>query len=150
MMTMGVGEVVERMEFLLECVPVLVRNMNEDAWSTPIAPGKWSPRQILGHLVDSAANNHQRIIRARYQDRPEISYDQVEWNRLSAYDEESPETILALWTAYNRHLVHLMRRLTANDLSKRYRVRDDEYPLDHLVSDYLIHLEHHLHQFLNY
>lgn len=147
---MGVNEVVERMELLLERMPVLMRQLNEEEWRKPLAPGKWSPQQILGHLVDSAANNHQRLIRARYLDRPEISYDQVEWNRLSRYDEEDPEIILDLWSAYNRHLVHLIRHLTAAELSKRYVVKEEAYDLGHLVSDYLSHLEHHLRQFLDY
>ena len=47
---------------------------------TPRAQDKWSPREIVGHLIDSAANNHQRFVRAQFTDDLVFSgYQQAEW-----------------------------------------------------------------------
>jgi hypothetical protein len=147
---MEITQVISRMETLLNIIPPLVRMMDDGMLHKPGHPGKWSPLQIIGHLIDSAANNHQRVIRSQYQHSPDISYDQVAWNRLGHYDKMDRENLLQLWVSYNRHLVHLFRQLSPTDRTRTYRVNDTVYDLDHLATDYLAHLEHHLHQFLTY
>ena len=147
---MGVESVIARLEHLLATIPALVRLIDDVQFGTPREAGKWSPQQILGHLVDSAANNHQRLIRARYMDKPVVSYDQVQWNLLGHYADANREELLQFWEAFNRHLLHIFRHMDPHDLSKKYRVHDAEYDLEHMASDYMVHMEHHLHQFLSY
>jgi len=147
---MEITGVISRLETLLDIIPPMVRMMDDEVINTPGHPGKWNPLQIIGHLVDSAANNHQRVIRAQYQNSPEISYDQVAWNRLGHYDTVDREMLLRLWESYNRHLVHLFRHLSPEGRARTYRVNDATFDLDHLATDYLSHLEHHLRQFLSY
>src|SRR6187549_2095402 len=54
----------------------------------PRAPGKWSPKQILGHLTDSAANNHQRFVRAQEQDPLKLpGYAQEHWVACQHYEQ---------------------------------------------------------------
>ena len=79
--------------------------ITEDAAARKPAPNKWSTKEILGHLVDSAANNHQRFVRLQLE--PEIrlpGYEQDGWVRVSRWQHTPWTEIIALWTAYNRHL----------------------------------------------
>src|SRR5690606_18063933 len=84
-------------------------------------PEKWSPVEILGHLVDSAQNNLQRFIRAQYEDVPHIVYNQDEWVRLAQYRDYNREDLLTLWQALNRHV---SRVLTVMDSTMYSRMCD--------------------------
>ena len=48
-----------------EASPLLAR-MKPEVVSSKESAGKWSRKELLGHLIDSAANNHQRFVRASY------------------------------------------------------------------------------------
>ena len=73
------------------------------------APGKWSPKQIIGHLIDSASNNHQRFVRAAMQDDLVFpGYAQEEWVELQAYGETPWTELLTFWMAFNRHIAAVM------------------------------------------
>jgi hypothetical protein len=128
---------------------------------TPREPGKWSPRQIIGHLIDSAAHNHQRFVRAQFT--PDLffpGYQQEEWVSIQGYDEESWEQLVQLWKHYNLHLLHLMSRISEEQLTKP-RIKhnlneiawrpipvDQPVTLEYFISDYAGHLKHHLRQIL--
>jgi hypothetical protein len=116
----------------------------------PRAPGKWSPREILGHLIDSAANNHHRFVRAQQTDRFEFPpYAQDDWVALQAYNARPWAELVALWAGYNRHLAHVMARCKPDALDTPCIIEYDEpVTLEWLMNDYLDHLHHHLHQIL--
>ncbi|HET7584496.1 MAG TPA: DinB family protein [Gemmatimonadaceae bacterium] len=123
------------------------------------APGKWSAREILGHLIDSAAVNHERFVRA--QGDPDLvypPYDQEAWVTLQGYHERSWASLYQLWRAYNLHLTEVVARIPEQELM-RPRVRhnldriawravpaDTPATLAYLVRDYVDHLRHHLAQ----
>jgi len=73
------------------------------------AAGAWSPREIIGHLVDSASNNHQRFVRAQFQDDLVFSgYAQDDWVRAGRYQDASWEDLVALWRTFNLQLARVM------------------------------------------
>lgn len=125
------------------------------------APGKWSPREIIGHLIDSACNNHQRFVRMRDRDDLVVDgYEQDAWVAAQRYQDAPWVELVVLWSTYNRHLARLM---TATPASARERVRhahnlhlrayrpvaaDRAVTLDYFMNDYVDHLEHHLGQVL--
>src|SRR5262245_61396635 len=75
----------------------------------PRAPGKWSRKEILGHLIDSAANNHARFVRGQASDDLVFSgYDQEAWVRTQRYNERPWADLVALWREYNLHLAHVI------------------------------------------
>lgn len=112
------------------------------------APGKWSIAEILGHLVDSAANNHQRFVRAQGAESYEgPKYAQDDWVAVQGYGEAPWPELVELWRLYNRHLARVIRRVPEAALDVPCRVGDDEpVTLRFLIEDYLDHLRHHLRQ----
>jgi hypothetical protein len=123
------------------------------------APGKWSPREIIGHLVDSAANNHQRFV--RFRDRDDLvvdGYEQDAWVAAQRYQDAPWWEVVVLWMTYNRHLARLM---AATPPADRDRVRSvhnlhlrafrpvpaaQSVTLGYFMNDYVDHLAHHLRQ----
>lgn len=145
----------------LDTAEPALRRLTDAAAGTPRAPGKWSPKEIVGHLIDSASVNHERFLRAVQSDDLVFpGYDQDAWVAAQKYAERSWSDLVDLWSAYNRHLLHVMHDVP-DDQRHRLRVRHSldviafrEVPpdvpatLDMLMSDYVVHLEHHLTQIL--
>jgi hypothetical protein len=125
----------------------LLSAIPEDAASKKPAPNKWSKKEILGHLIDSAANNHQRFIRLQLQ--TEISlpgYDQDNWVHLNHYQQRTWNEIVTLWSAYNRHLASVIESLDDSALGHVWHSPDGDVTLEFIASDYVRHLKHHLAQ----
>ena len=125
------------------------------------APGKWSPRQIIGHLIDSASNNHGRFVRAALNDDMIFpGYEQDGWVEIQDYQHASWRGLVSLWAAFNRHLASVMAAIP-NDVRSRPRKRHNLHEiatrgvpptepatLDYFMNDYVDHLENHLRQVL--
>jgi hypothetical protein len=136
--------------------------IDDAATSHRPAPGKWSPREIIGHLVDSASNNHQRFVRMRDRDDLVVDgYEQDAWVAAQRYQDAPWVELVVLWLTYNRHLARLMaatpadardRMRQAHNLHLRaFRTvpTDRAVTLDYFMNDYVDHLEHHLGQVLD-
>src|SRR5882672_2968437 len=124
-------------------------------------PGKWSAREVLGHLIDSAANNHQRFVRAQFSDELVFQgYEQAEWVRVQRYNEEPWDQLIQLWKHYNLHLAHLISVIPEQTLTQLRPLhnldriafetvdKDQTTTLEYFVRDYVAHLKHHLAQIL--
>ncbi len=112
------------------------------------APEKWCRREILGHLLDSAFNNHQRFVRAQLADALDTAgYAQDDWVRVQGYAEADWGALVALWEGVNRHLARVMARIPAASLATPIRIGGQPaVTLEFVVADYLRHVEHHLAQ----
>lgn len=112
------------------------------------APGKWSKKEILGHLLDSAVNNHQRFVRAQHCETLEFpKYEQDAWVANQSYNDVDWRDLVELWVIFNRHLAHVVRRIGSDDMETICKIGD--YPpmtLRELVVDYVAHMKHHLGQ----
>jgi hypothetical protein len=106
---------------------------------------KWSKKEIIGHLIDSATNNHHRLIRAQYQDTPLVVYDQNQWVLLSNYHDYPSKQLIDLWRGYNLHIVHILNNMSPSSLKRKCETTS-VFSLEYIVVDYLRHLEHHLDQ----
>jgi hypothetical protein len=125
-----------------------LRALDERSTSQPRAPDKWSAKQVLGHLIDSAGNNHQRFVRAQQEGDLHLpGYVQDHWVGVQFYNERAWAEIVELWSAYNRHLAHVISRIPEGQQAKVCRI--DPYPpetLGFIAADYVDHLWHHLGQ----
>ena len=116
--------------------------------TAPLRDGAWSRKEILGHLIDSASNNHQRFVRACLQDSLDFpGYDQNGCVRVQAPAAVDWNLLVSLWATYNRYLAHVIAQLPASKLETPCRIGSgDPVPLRFLAEDYVRHLKHHLDQ----
>jgi DinB superfamily len=121
---------------------------SDSAAAKPIQTGGWSQKQVLGHLIDSASNNHQRFVRALLQDElvwP--NYDQEGCVRAERYQDAPWSDLVTLWSSYNRFLAHVLAGIPKEKLPTRCVIGDNApMTLEELAIDYLKHMEHHLEQ----
>jgi hypothetical protein len=125
-----------------------LRALGEREAADPRAPGKWSAKEILGHLVDSASNNHQRFVRAQLA--PSLrtpGYEQERWVSVQRYQDRAWSELIALWSAYNRHLAHVIAGVPEDCRHVSCEIGGDApVTLEHVVLDYVGHIQHHLRQ----
>lgn len=136
----------------------LARVADADAARRP-APGKWCAKEIIGHLIDSASNNHQRFVRARWQeDLVFAGYEQDAWVEAQRYREAPWPELLHLWEDFNLHLARVMKatpdavrlrshtRHNLDQLAWKPTAAEQPATLDYFMRDYVDHLKHHLRQ----
>lgn len=111
------------------------------------APGKWSKKEILGHLIDSASNNHQRFVRLQIDNNITLpKYKQDEWVAVQHWQDKEWGSIITLWKLYNEHIAYIFKRADESKLSNVMMLGDKEYTLQFLIDDYVDHMENHLRQ----
>lgn len=125
--------------------------IGEDRAGQPLSDGKWSRKQVIGHLIDSALNNQQRFVRAQLDTSLTFpGYAQDAWVAAQAYQERSWADLLALWTALNRHLAHVIAHIDPRSLETPCTIgAGAPVTLRFVAEDYVRHLRHHLAQVLN-
>ncbi|MDQ2929666.1 MAG: DinB family protein [Gemmatimonadota bacterium] len=127
--------------------------------SLPRAPGRWSRKEIVGHLIDSASNNHQRFVRAQFtNDLVFPGYDQDGWVSAQRYGIAPWSSLVTLFAEFNLHLARVIESIP-QDVRTHARMRHNLHEiaftqipasepttLEYFMGDYVVHLEHHLAQ----
>lgn len=135
--------------------------LSEATVSTKPAPNKWSPKEIVGHLIDSATHNQQRFVRAQLQDNLIFpGYEQEEWVAIQQYQQREWQELLALWCALNVHIARIMAATPESVLHRAHQEHSfrpisfvpgsfaETATIRDFMVDYVDHLEHHLRQIL--
>lgn len=154
-------QVVTELREVVERAAPLLSALSDEESARPVAAGKWSPREIIGHLIDSASNNHQRFVRAQFQDDLIFpTYAQEDWVRVQDYARAPWRELLTLWQSYNLQLARVMaavpqvvrdrehRKHNLHRIAWQIVPEDKPATLFYLMSDYVSHLKNHLRQIL--
>jgi len=121
---MTVEQSINRLEFLTSHIPRLLSEIEEANLSLKTSPEKWSKKEIIGHLIDSATNNHQRFIRGQFELNPEISYNQDKWNEFNFYNDIPGKQIISFWKFYNQQLMEIVKRIPKEKPKEKLKLKD--------------------------
>lgn len=130
-----------------EYLPEL-NSLNEAQSSIKPLPNKWSKKEIIGHLIDSAQNNIRRFIVAQYEENPVIVYKQDNWVSINNYQSHSLNDLIQLWYLLNKQICSILNN-SSQEMLQRSSQTDSLHSIEWLAKDYIKHLKHHLHQILN-
>lgn len=135
-------ELIEIVEFFAARLALLDDSQVRDKSSDE----RWAIIEVVGHLVDSASNNHQRFVRAQESESLVFpKYEQNSWVKTQHYRQSSWENLIDLWKSYNLHLAHVIRLIPDGKLRNKCTITPNEpVSLSYLIEDYLVHLKHHL------
>ena len=127
----------------------LLQQADEKSYLFKVSANKWSKKEILGHLVDSAQNNISRFIVAQYEDVPKIVYNQDSWVAISDYQNYPIGDLITLWRLLNNHAAIILSNTDREASQKKCDTNGAEtHSIEWLANDYIKHLLHHLHQIL--
>jgi hypothetical protein len=139
----NIQELSNAIDHLLE---VDVQSIN---WTYKPAAEKWSKKEIIGHLIDSAQINLQRFVRCTYSENFKLTYDQVEWVEAQHYQESDINELLMLWKALNMQIIRVLKNYPTNRLQTQCdnsKTEPSLHTVEWLAQDYTDHLKHHLKQ----
>lgn len=139
--------IIQVLDKIIEDYSVRLKQMDEAAFEQRASPGKWSGKEYLGHLIDSAQNNIRRFVEVQCQSKPHIVYDQEKWVAAAGYHHYPLNDLVDLWVLLNKHISILLKNMP---LEYHNREVLTPYPrtVTWLAADYNKHLLHHLHQVL--
>ncbi|MDP9081499.1 MAG: DinB family protein [Bacteroidota bacterium] len=131
---------------------ILNSDVDRIDWVVKPGPDKWSKKQIIGHLIDSAQINLQRFVRCTYEENFKLTYEQVEWIEAQHYQQADVNELLGLWKLLNLQI----SRVLANYPPERLQAKCDNskttpslHTIEWLAADYVEHMRHHLKQIIN-
>jgi len=134
---------------IVEETSIVLNGISQDDWDYRSASGKWSKKEILGHLIDSASNNHQRFVRVQFEENPTITYDQNKWVLTEDFNNASSDNLISLWKSYNKHLAHIISTMPKDKYNNHCDIKKEQLvTIEWIIKDYVRHLEHHLNQII--
>lgn len=139
-----------------------LRSLTEETLTTCFNPQKRNIKMLIGHLIDSASNNHQRMVRPQYAPRcghsmpgtemgmlvfPDYTQDNDLWIHLQDYGNEDWDTLLGLWKHYCMHIAHLIRAVDVRTLDNYWTdYEGNRVTLRQMIEGFAVHLHLHLRQ----
>lgn len=137
-----------QLESLLDAYLPQLNFLTDDEVVYKTSPAKWSKKELIGHLIDSAQNNTRRFIVAQYEENPTIVYNQDKWVATNNYQTWELKDLIQLWYLLNKQTAFILKNISA-EVSQRTCQAEASYTIEWLATDYIKHLKHHIHEVLN-
>lgn len=142
---------INRLAYLCEVIPIKLFAIDESEFSARPIESKWSKKEIIGHLIDSATNNHRRFIRGQFEEIPTITYHPDQWNKFNYYSQMPGTQIIQFWEMYNMQILSIIRLIPEENLHIKVNTGGEtSFSIAYLFNDYIDHMEHHLKQVIEY
>ena len=141
-------ETIKQLKQIIADYKPKLENLSPAVFAAKPLPNKWSKKEELGHLVDSAQSNIRRFVVGQYEEQPYIVYDQERWVKLSDYQNYNSQDLIELWALINKHMCVILAN-TSPEAAKRIVKTQDLHSIEWLAADYNKHLLHHLHHLLD-
>ena len=110
---------------------------NKDIVDIKLSDEKWTLKEMVSHLIDSASNNHQRFIRLQLETKINFpEYEAEEWKNKTKIDEYNFISLINFWKEYNYYLLHIIQKIEANKLENIWEVNKKQLTLKFLIEDY--------------
>ncbi len=145
-------QIINQLGALIDEYSGKISDIPEEEFSLKSNPAKWSKKEILGHLIDSAQNNIQRFVRTQYENKPHIVYNQDRWVETQNYRGYSTKDLVQLWQLLNKHICIILANMPEENYSLQCNTGkelEQLYTLEFLAKDYITHHLHHLKQIFN-
>ena len=140
-------EVTTQLSKIIEDYQAMMNSINEEKFSFKPGPQKWSKKEILGHIIDSAQNNIRRFIVSQYENTPTIVYNQDQWVEIGNYQKDLSKELIQLWVLLNKRICNILDNMPDDALLRTCATDGNKsHTIVFLAQDYLKHLLHHLHQ----
>ena len=146
-----ISTTVNELAAIVEAYTAKIGDLSDDSFSAKPNPKKWSKKEVLGHLIDSANSNHRRFVCGQYETSPKIVYDQEFWVTANNYQNSKKENVIQLWRLVNEQICDVLRTMPDKNTNLMCDTGKDTIQLHSIAwiaEDYVKHLKHHLNQIL--
>jgi len=143
--------IIDELQHIISIYPERFEALPSKELSDKPNPDKWSKKEVLGHLIDSAHNNLRRFIVGQYEDIPHIVYDQDFWVKVNRYQEMKSDELISLWSLLNKRIVEVLQDMPSDNHSRECNTGKEEkvlHNLQWLAADYVKHMKHHINQII--
>lgn len=140
-------ETISQLQSIIDNYSSLLTQIDPATFEAKPLPHKWSRKEELGHLIDSAQSNIRRFVVGQYEKQPHIVYNQDKWVAISNYQHYNNEDLVQLWVLLNKHICMILEN-TSSENAGRFVQTQELHSIEWLAQDYNKHLLHHLHHLL--
>lgn len=149
-MAIKMKDVAQHLRDTIASVLPKLKDISDAETSVKPQPHKWSHKEIIGHLIDSACNNQQKFVRTMQQPHLDfVGYKQDSWVALQQYNDANWLKIIDIWAAYNHQIAHIIENVDPSVLGHTISIEGTgPFTLQFIMTDYAEHLKHHLRQVL--
>ncbi|MGB8890007.1 MAG: DinB family protein [Candidatus Korobacteraceae bacterium] len=139
-------DTLQQLRASIDRLPARLKTLSSAQVEQKASPESWSPKQELGHLLDSAAKDHEHLVRTQLEDHPAMpDYDGVRWVALHRYQERDWKELVDVWVALNRQLAAVASAIPDSAWSRTCTIGGSEpLTLRFVFDDYVAHMLGHL------
>jgi hypothetical protein len=148
---MVMKKVTAELQEIVSTFSIRMKAINTKEFNAKPSPARWSKKEVLGHLIDSANNNLRRFVVAQYEPEPNIVYDQDIWVLANDYQYMNDVDLIALWQLLNERIIAVLNKMPVENYERSCntgKINPSIHTLTWLASDYVKHMKHHMNQII--